>query len=835
MRKRKGKWIAVSTSLIASLSIISHSGQAIMAQEASDDNASSDDSQWHAPAPEVSWQDVPEESATPEVYEEVVEEVVYEEPVYESVTEVVEEWVEEPVAEVYVAAVEEVAAEEVAAEDPVVAEVIEAEISAEVVETPLVEVDATEVVEEVIATEVVEESTEVLAEESFVGEAPLEDVVEEGEWVEETPVENEWVATETEISEEWVAEDVVEEVLTEEIVEETPVTELPVEEAPLEEAPLEEIPAEEVVEVEVPTEEITEDFAEELPVEEVIEETPEDIVEEAPIEETPEDIVDEAPIEETPEEASEEAPIEEPTDAEVEIPVESIEETEESNTETDAETDVETEPELETPEETEKPATQPEETQTEADKPVTTTPTQNNQTETTTSQQISTIQRTTAQQTQAEVTKHQVMRGDTLWSLAQRNNTTVENLRKWNNLADNTIVINHSLYVSDPAATTQTNDRRRQAEVKNYTINSGDTLYSIARRNNVTINDLKQWNNLTSDTIYTNVNLIISNPNATAEDDNVASETPVNNSASTKNYTVQSGDTLFAIARRNNVSVDQLREWNNISGSLIYANRPIIVSNPNGTSNNTNNTNNNSQATETPATNNQTHTVKRGEYLYSIATQYGVTVNQLREWNQLSSDMLYSNSQLIVSNPNANSTNPSNPSNPSNPANPANPTNPSTPTTPVTSNPDLSDASDRAQQVVQWFQEREGQTTYSMAYRNGPDSYDCSSAVFSALISAGYLSEGTWLGTTETLYGYEGSLLIPIAREDVQSGDIFVSGIKGQSLGSGGHTGVAVSNSQIIHSNYSDNGISTTAIEGYTASRGMPTYWYRLNDAFIAN
>lgn len=126
--------------------------------------------------------------------------------------------------------------------------------------------------------------------------------------------------------------------------------------------------------------------------------------------------------------------------------------------------------------------------------------------------------------------------------------------------------------------------------------------------------------------------------------------------------------------------------------------------------------------------------------------------------------------------------------------------------------------------MLDWFYARQGKVTYSMAYRNGPNSYDCSSAVFYSLIEAGYLSPQTWIGNTDTLFSYEGKLFKAISRNEVRRGDIFVAGKKGGSGGAFGHTGVATSNSTIIHCNYTDNGISETVILNRT---GDPCYWFR--------
>ena len=138
----------------------------------------------------------------------------------------------------------------------------------------------------------------------------------------------------------------------------------------------------------------------------------------------------------------------------------------------------------------------------------------------------------------------------------------------------------------------------------------------------------------------------------------------------------------------------------------------------------------------------------------------------------------------------------------------------------------------KALKAIQWYEDRRGKVSYSMDYRNGPNSYDCSSALYSALIYANILPANTWLGNTETLYALENKLLIPIARKDIQKGDVFVSGIKGKSLGSGGHTGMVYDKNRIIHCNYADNGISITQIDGRS---GTPLYFYRIKDAGVSS
>lgn len=131
--------------------------------------------------------------------------------------------------------------------------------------------------------------------------------------------------------------------------------------------------------------------------------------------------------------------------------------------------------------------------------------------------------------------------------------------------------------------------------------------------------------------------------------------------------------------------------------------------------------------------------------------------------------------------------------------------------------------------TIDWFKQRQGKVTYSMAYRMGPNSYDCSSAVFYALIAGGFLPKGTFIGNTESLFQLEGDLFTQITRKQVRRGDIFVAGYKGGSGGSAGHTGIFTANNRIIHCNYYDNGISETVANGRMGDgAGLPVICYRI-------
>ena len=117
--------------------------------------------------------------------------------------------------------------------------------------------------------------------------------------------------------------------------------------------------------------------------------------------------------------------------------------------------------------------------------------------------------------------------------------------------------------------------------------------------------------------------------------------------------------------------------------------------------------------------------------------------------------------------------------------------------------------------VIEWFQQRQGRVSYSMDYRNGPNSYDCSSAVYHALIYAGILPQGFRIGNTETMFVDLPKFGFQRIEADVngyiatQRGDIFIWGKQGYTLGANGHTGIYLDNDNIIHCAYAYKGIHT--------------------------
>lgn len=117
--------------------------------------------------------------------------------------------------------------------------------------------------------------------------------------------------------------------------------------------------------------------------------------------------------------------------------------------------------------------------------------------------------------------------------------------------------------------------------------------------------------------------------------------------------------------------------------------------------------------------------------------------------------------------------------------------------------------------AIEWFEQRQGRVSYSMNYRNGPNSYDCSSAIYHALIYAGILPQGFRIGNTETefvdlpKFGFQRIEADANGYIPTQRGDIFIWGKQGYTLGANGHTGIYLDSDNIIHCAYAYNGIHT--------------------------
>ena len=211
-----------------------------------------------------------------------------------------------------------------------------------------------------------------------------------------------------------------------------------------------------------------------------------------------------------------------------------------------------------------------------------------------------------------------VVRGDSLWSIANRFGVTVGQLREANNLTTDTLSVGQVLIIPGVSEDEEGEDN---GAVFYYTVEKGDSLYSIARRFGVTVQEIIDANNLISNTLSVGQSLII--PGISAGDDLEDNE---GSEIVPTTYTVISGDSLWSIANRFGVTVNDLKTANNLTSNLLSIGQTLIIP--------TTGTNN----PETPIY--TTYTVKSGDSLWSIANRFGTTIDTIKSLNNLTSNLL---------------------------------------------------------------------------------------------------------------------------------------------------------------------------------------------------
>lgn len=185
-----------------------------------------------------------------------------------------------------------------------------------------------------------------------------------------------------------------------------------------------------------------------------------------------------------------------------------------------------------------------------------------------------------------------------------------------------------------------------EAEAASYKVKSGDSLWKIAQQYDTSVQSLIDINKLTSDVIYPN-QVLQTNPTSSSNSSNTSTGSNQKSSSSTGKYTVKSGDTLSGIAAKHNISLSDLMKWNNLDTTLIYPGNVFVVTKPNSSSSSSKN-NTSSSNQQSSGSSSTVYTVKSGDTLSHIAVNYGVTVSNLKKWNNLSSDRIYVGQKLNI-------------------------------------------------------------------------------------------------------------------------------------------------------------------------------------------
>lgn len=190
-----------------------------------------------------------------------------------------------------------------------------------------------------------------------------------------------------------------------------------------------------------------------------------------------------------------------------------------------------------------------------------------------------------------------VKKGDSLYSIARLYDVSVEDLKTLNKLVSNVLSIGQVLRIPDIV---------EKSDTSVYYVKKGDTLYGIAKSYGVSVEDIKRLNSLSSNSLSIGQELLI--PGLSSE-----------NTPSVKVYTVLKGDSLYKIANLYGISVDELKTANKLSSSVLSIGQQLVIPD---------------------SVNTKTYVVKRGDTLYGIARNNNTTVDRIKSLNGLSGNTL---------------------------------------------------------------------------------------------------------------------------------------------------------------------------------------------------
>ncbi|MGA2669701.1 MAG: LysM peptidoglycan-binding domain-containing protein [Ignavibacteria bacterium] len=226
-------------------------------------------------------------------------------------------------------------------------------------------------------------------------------------------------------------------------------------------------------------------------------------------------------------------------------------------------------------------------------------------------------------------TTYTVKKGDNLAGIANEYDVSISDIKDWNDLESDKIVVGQKLKIYSDKKEVTKNEKNTSKKKITHTVKAGENLTMIADNYDVTVSDIKEWNDLKSDVIQEGQVLkLYSDKKVTTEKETVKKTRKTT-------YTVKAGDNLTQIADKYDVTVSEIKDWNDLKSDVIQEGQVLKLYPPEK-----------SKKKETSKT--QNYTVKKGDTLAKIAEKYDVTVAELKKWNKLKSDEIEVGDKLVI-------------------------------------------------------------------------------------------------------------------------------------------------------------------------------------------
>ncbi|MCA1171290.1 peptidoglycan endopeptidase LytE [Bacillus subtilis] len=163
-----------------------------------------------------------------------------------------------------------------------------------------------------------------------------------------------------------------------------------------------------------------------------------------------------------------------------------------------------------------------------------------------------------------------VKKGDTLWDLSRKYDTTISKIKSENHLRSDIIYVGQTLSINGKSTSSKSSSSSSSSST--YKVKSGDSLWKISKKYGMTINELKKLNGLKSDLLR--VGQVLKLKGSTSSSSSSSSKV---SSSSTSTYKVKSGDSLSKIASKYGTTVSKLKSLNGLKSDVIYVNQVLKV------------------------------------------------------------------------------------------------------------------------------------------------------------------------------------------------------------------------------------------------------------------